>query len=161
RSRAVALRALAGPGDGSAGIVRQPGHRAVLHLFRVHADPAVLFDWDLGRKRTPSRGDHVFPVHAGGQSADFDWRYRAGGGSLPALARAHSNVLDSGIDERPLDVALARLERREFLVHESPGADLPALVCRVRDQGPDLSVPHMASPGARRGTRGGLDPAGG
>ena len=36
----AALCADAGASNGTAGLVRQPGHRPVLHLLRVHADPA-------------------------------------------------------------------------------------------------------------------------
>ncbi len=51
-------------------------------------------------------------------------------------------------------------EPGDFLA-QSAGADLPAPVRRVRGEGAAVPVPYVASPGARRGADGRVDPAGG
>ena len=67
--------------------------------------------------------------------------------SIPALTQG------------PGRTAVARVAQHR-LADQPAGADLPAAPGRLRDQGADVPVPHLAAAGARRGPDGGLDPPG-
>ena len=72
------------------------------------------------------------------------------------------NVLTFSIPE--LTKGLADLPWTEWRNTDSldqpAGADLPAAAGRLRDQGADVPVPHLAAAGPRRGPDGRVDPAG-
>ena len=70
RAGVALLSAAADPRNRNAGRFRRPRHHPLLHLLRVHADPAVLPDRPMGRAAAAARGREVLPLHAGRQRAD-------------------------------------------------------------------------------------------
>ena len=151
---AAALRVPAGARDGAARALRQPRRGALLHLLRVHADPALLPDRDLGRPAAAAGVGHVLPLHAGRQPADalgvialvvVHYQYSPGHVltfSIPELTRGPG-----------APCRLGRVARRPTRWTQPAGPDLPAAVRGVRDQGADVPVPHLAAAGPRRGAR--------
>ncbi len=93
-ARGRALCVPPGTGDRPARAVRQPGRHPVLHLLRVHADPPVLPDRDLGRPATASCLGDVLPLHARRQPADAAGGHRAGRGALSAFGPEGADLLD-------------------------------------------------------------------
>ncbi len=145
-----ALRVPARTRDRAPGPIRQPRHHPLLHLLRVHIDPAVLPDRHLGRAAAAKGVGDVLPLHPGRQPADAPRRDRAGGGALPVLAGECADVLDPRAVAGARQPPVARVAAGRIVV-EPAGPDLPAAPGRVRDQGADVPVPHLAAAGARRG----------
>ena len=67
--------------------------------------------------------------------------------SIPALTK--------GLAE----ISVGRVAKHR-LAHQPAGAHLPAASGRLRDQGADVPLPHLAAAGPRRGPHGRVDPAG-
>ena len=107
------LRAAAAARVRHAGRVRRPRHHPVLHLLRVHADPAVLPDRHLGQRRAALRRDQVLPVHAGRQPAHVPG---------PAGDRALALATTTG----DADVSHSRADRRAARAPD-PERLLPAI----------------------------------
>ena len=98
---AALLCVSAGPANGPAGAVRQPGCRALLHLLRVHADSTVFPDRPVGGPPAPASSGDVFPVYAGRQLVDLARRDRACGRALSVFAEPRAHVLDPRPHKRP------------------------------------------------------------
>ena len=117
-------------------------------FFEVVLLPDVLPDRCVGRRAAPVRGDQVLPLHAVRLGADDRQLHRA----VPAV-RQGPGRRSAG---QHLRHAGAAVRRRRYLVH-GRALDLRRHVHRLRHQGADLPVPHLAArrahPGARRSVR--------
>ena len=128
--------------------VRRAGSHPLLRVLRDRAAPDVLHDRRLGRPEPAVRVDQVLPVHA----------VRLG----PDAAELPCAVLPGRHADRPHLRHGGALERRRRRHHpRRAAADLRGPVPRLRDQGSDVPVPHMAAGRAHRGADRGLGPAGG
>ena len=87
--------------DGPARALRQPRRGPLLHLLRVHPDPALLPDRPLRRPGAAAGVGHVLPLHAGRSLLTLLGRDRPGRRPLPAHAGARPDVLDPRADRRP------------------------------------------------------------
>src|SRR5439155_807245 len=107
-----------------------------------HAHPDVLHHRRVGRTKPAVRGDQVLHLHVLRIAAD------AGGDPDARLPRrpAHRRLL---VLLRQCDEQHRRVGARGVLV-------IRCLLSRVRDQGPDVSVPHLAPGRPCRGADGGL-----
>ena len=119
---------------------RLPGARHVplLHLLGARADPDVPDHRHLGRREPDLRDDQVRPLHAGRLAADA----RRDPGQRLYLPGRHGH-LGGRIRLR----SAARLRLRP----DAPVLRLRRLLPRLRDQGADVPVPHLAARRARRG----------
>ena len=127
--------------------VRRPGPVPVLHLLGAGPRPDVPDHRDLGRQEPDLRDDQVRPVHARRVAADAG-RDPRHGVHLPGRDRH----LDRGV-RRPA-AHRVRPDRRVRRAVRDPR--LRRVLPRVRDQGPDVPVPHLAARRARRGADRGL-----
>ena len=115
--------------------VRRPGPHPLLHLLRDRAAPDVLHDRRVGRSEPRVRVDQVLPVHAvrlGDDAAVVP-------GAVLPVEGAH---LRHGR-------ALAAARRGHRPQHA--GAAVRRALPRLRDQGADVPVPHVAARRAHRG----------
>ena len=120
------------------------GPDPLLHLLRDRAAPDVLHDRRVGRPQPRVRVDQVLPLHA----------VRLG---VDAVELPGDLLPQQGADVRHRAIVRAPRGR-----HRPRHAD-PALcraLPRVRDQGADVSVPHVVARCAHRGSHGGFGAAG-
>ena len=132
------------PRDGDARRLRGARPLPVLRLLGGDAGPDVPDHRGLGRAPPRLRGGEVHPLH--------DGRVRAHAPGHPDA------LLPAGRPRR-----VVRLRRRDAAPHRpaAPGAALPGLRARLRDQGAHGALPHLAPGRARRGAHGGQrDPGG-
>ena len=117
------------------GRVHHPGHVPVLPVLGSDAGADVLPHRHLGRPPAALRGDQAVPLHPVRFGAD------AGGHPghlLPAvqdhrpLRHVHRLVPGHGRHHRPAEPQL-------------PAADRPGVLRRVRHQGADVPLPHLAA----------------
>src|SRR5262245_21059626 len=120
----------------------------VLRVLGGHAPADVLFDRHLGRAAQGVRGHQVLPVHAGRIGADA-----VGADRALLQQRAHlPGRWDAGQPHlrHPEDGLCQQLrERAPDPGHELRAAGLGGPLHRVRDQGADVPVPHLAPRRAR------------
>ena len=126
--------------DGDARGLRGPRPLPLLRLLGGHARPDVPDHRGLGWPAPRVRGGEVHPLHDGRLRSD---------------APGHPDpLLSPGCPH-----GVVRLRRRDAAPHppEPPGAALPGLRARLRDQGADGPFPHLAARrprgGAHRGQR--------
>ena len=107
-------------------------------FFELHADPDVLHHRDLGRHQPAVRRHQVLHLHhgrlapdAGGDRRRWCGRCRAATGVAVVLLRPPAAARERGRHRRALAVRRLR--------------------ARLRDQGADLPVPHLAARRPRRG----------
>ena len=133
--------------DGHGGHVHRLRPGAVLHLLGDRAGPDVLHDRDVGRSAARVRQRQVLPLHVVRLGLHAD---RVPGDLLPgAVSRPGQPV-----GHRRADRAGHR--RQPHVPAVGVRRDLP----RLRHQGPDVAVPHLAARRAHRGADGRLGPAG-
>ena len=125
--------------------LRRAGPDPLLHLLRDRPAPDVLHDRSVGRAEPRVRVDQVLPVHA----------VRLGDDAAlvpgPVLPVGGAHLRHGRAREPP--------RRRDRPQHA--GAAVRRPLPRVRDQGPDVPVPHVAARRAHRGAHRRLRPAGG
>ena len=130
------LHPAAHPRDGHGRHLRGAGPDPVLRVLRDRPPADVLHDRRLGRRAAPVRGDQVLPLHAVRVGADDRQLHRA----VPAVGQ--------GPGRRPvgqhLRHARAALRGSRHLV-DCRALDLRRHVHRLRHQGADLPVPHLAA----------------
>ena len=133
----------AAAGGGDARGLRGPRPLPLLRLLGGDADPDVPHHRDLGRTQPDLRGGQVHPLYAGRLAPDAG---RHPGPLLPAR-RGHQRL-----HLRPAGARALRAAGRA-----GAGPDVLRLRARVRDQGADVPVPHVAARrprgGAHRGQR--------
>ena len=134
-ARVRGLHAAARGGDGRG--LRGPGPLPLLRVLGGHAHPDVLPHRDLGPRAAHLRRGEVLPLHLRRQRAD---------------ARGVPGPLQ---ERRPRH--LRHPEARGGAGGPGlPDLALPGLRPRLRDQGADVAVPHLAARRARRGPDRGL-----
>ena len=120
------------------GHVHRPGPDPVLRVLRGRAAADVLHDRRVGRRAASVRVAQVLPLH--------DVRIGADAGRLPRPVLPDRR--------RELRFRTPDRSRRRYRPRR-PGVDLRRHVRRVRRQGPDVPVPHLAArrphPGAHPG----------
>ncbi len=117
--------------------LRGPGPLPLLRVLGGDAHPDVLPHRDLGARPPHLRRGQVLPLHVRGQRAD------AGG-------------LPGPLHERR-DLELRHPEAGRLTPSSgAPDLALPGLRPRLRDQGADVALPHLAARRARRGPDRGL-----
>ena len=146
------LRLPAPPADGDARRLHVARLHPLLRLLGGHAGADVLPHRHLGRAPEALRGDQVLPLHPVRFGAHAG---RHPGAVLLQLYRARG--------DRPQGPGQRTDVRYHDAVHDRPARscrpavlDLPRVLRRLRDQGADVPVPHLASRRARRGTDRGL-----
>ena len=146
RAREGVLHLPAHPADRHGGRVRQPRLPAVLPVLGSDARADVFPDRHLGKRPPPVLGDQVLPVHPGRQ------RHHAArhSGALLLQPQRHGRVYVRHHavpePERPVQSAVV---------------GLPRVLPRVRGQGADVPVPHLAARRAHRRAHRGLRHPGG
>ena len=137
--------------------VHRPGPDPLLRVLRDRAAPDVLHDRRLGRPEPRVRVDQVLPVHAVRLGADA--------AELPgALLQGRRRRRTSRASQHSFDMVLLSQRGRRGPRAQHADPDLRGHVPRLRDQGADVPVPHVAARRAHRGADGrfgaaGRDPA--
>ncbi len=154
-AREGVLRVPPPPRDGDGRRLLRARLLPVLRVLGGHARPDVLPDRGLGRAAQALRRDQVLPVHARGLGRH--------------AARDHRPLL---LQHVGLPVVEGPRQRAVVRHRPLPGDRVPdsagppdlallGVLHRLRDQGPDVPVPHVAAGRARRGADGRLrDPRG-
>ena len=119
--------------------VRRPGPDPVLRLLRDRPAPDVLHDRRVGRPEPRVRVDQVLPVHAVRLGAD-----------AAVLPGALLQGRRPGVGHT-FDMVLLSHAAGAGLVQEHRAPHLRRPVPRLRDQGADVPVPHLAARRAHRG----------
>ena len=132
--------------------LRGPRPLPVLHLLGGRPRPDVPDHRDLGRLEPDLRDDQVRPVHPRRLAADArrDPGHRV---QLPERDRLVGGRLRL---RQP-----AALRGDDRLRQQPPDLRVPGVLPGLRDQGPDVPVPHLAARRPRRGADGRLGDAGG
>ncbi len=144
------------PRDGHARRVRRAEPVPVLRVLGDHAGPDVLHHRDLGRAAARLRGGEVLPVHDGRLAADAG---RGAGALLAAPAAVRRSDLRPRAPHagrRPGAARHQRPARRSGDLVEDAAVALRGVRARLRHQGADGAVPHLAARRAHRGADGGL-----
>ena len=126
--------------------VHRPGPHPLLRVLRDRAAPDVLHDRRLGRPQPPVRVDQVLPVHAvrlGADAAELPGALLQGRREH-AHRRRRSTASTWCCSPRPPAPVSCK---------STQDPDLRGHVPRLRDQGADVPVPHVAARRAHRGAR--------